>query len=238
MHLKVSGEDPSTQESFLAFLRSIDPEKTERLICLGDLFDFWYEYRHTLFAGYFDVLRMFAELNSAGVELHLICGNHDFWAGGMLEKVTGIHVHQEPVRMPFGEREALLMHGDGLNPRDYGYLFFKRIARNPVAISLFRRVHPDTAMAIAQFMSHRSRTQTRAEKPAEGPEAHFVREHAYCLIHAGKAEIVLCGHAHAPVVEEVARPGKSGLYVNPGDWPNHRSYIVFTDGKFNLHHFE
>ena len=117
-----------------------------------------------------------------------------------------------------------------IKPKGHGYFFFKRIACNPVAMP-FRRVHPDTAMAIAQFMSHRSRTQTRAEKPAEGPEAHFVREHAYCLIHAGKAEIVLCGHAHAPVVEEVARPGKSGLYVNPGDWPNHRSYIVFTDGN-------
>jgi UDP-2,3-diacylglucosamine hydrolase len=236
--LKVSGEDPSIGDNFLAFLRSVDPEKTERLICLGDLFDFWYEYRHAVFAGYFDALRVFADLHDAGVELHLICGNHDFWAGSLLEQVSGIHVHHEPVRMPFGDKEAILLHGDGLNPSDYGYLFFKQIARNPVAIRLFRRVHPDTAMAIAQFMSRRSRTLTLVEKPAAGPEAHFVREHALSLLQNGKADIIICGHAHAPVVEEVILQEKIGLYINPGDWPNHRSYIVFADGKFNLHRFE
>ncbi len=238
VHLKGSKEEPSQQADFISFLHRIDPEKTERLICLGDLFDFWYEYRHVVFSGYFDVLRVFADLNDAGVELHLVCGNHDFWAGESLVNLTGLHLHHEPVRLPFGDKEALLLHGDGLNPKDRGYLLFKRIARNPLAINLFRRVHPDTAMAIARFLSRKSRSSLRVDTPAEGPEAHFVRAHAHQLLTDGNADILICGHAHAPLVEEVATPGGTGLYVNPGDWPNHRSYIVFEENEFRLYHFD
>lgn len=238
VHLKVSGDNSAIRESFLAFLRSINPQHTERIICLGDLFDFWYEYNHVLFFGYFDVLRLFADLNDAGVNLHLICGNHDFWAGKVLKEVAGFEIYHEPVRLPFGDEEALLLHGDGLNPRDYGYRLFKCIARNNWAIRLFRHVHPDAAMAIARFMSSSSRTLTGVEKPAEGPEAHFVREHAHELLQQGKARIVICGHAHAPVMEDVVTDKGAGRYINPGDWPNHRSFIVFEDGSFSLHHFE
>lgn len=237
VHLKPSGASTSLHKTFLAFLQNIDPAKTERLICLGDLFDFWYEYRHVVFSGYFDALRALADLNEAGVALHLVCGNHDFWAGPALSALTGLQVHHEAVRLPFGDKEALLLHGDGLNPRDYGYLFFKRIARNPIAMRLFRHVHPDTAMAIAQFMSRRSRTMTQAPTPAEGPEAHFVREHAHHLLHKGAADIIICGHAHAPAIEEVDVTHKTTLYINPGDWPNHRSYIVYENNEFRLHYF-
>ena len=238
VHLKVSDRDAPSRESFLAFLRSIDPDKTARVICLGDLFDFWYEYSHALFFGYFDVLRLLADLNDAGISLHLICGNHDFWAGNVLTEITGFHLHHEPVRLSFDKTEALLLHGDGLNPRDYGYRLFKGIARNKWAMRLFRRVHPDTAMAIAHFMSHSSRTLTGVEKPAEGPEAHFVREHAHKILQNGSASIVICGHAHAPAVEEVRTENGTGRYINPGDWQNHRSYVVFEAGQFSLHHFE
>ncbi|MCK5860996.1 MAG: UDP-2,3-diacylglucosamine diphosphatase [Candidatus Hydrogenedentes bacterium] len=238
VHLKASGEDTAVHKSFLTFLQHIDPNQTERLICLGDLFDFWYEYRHVVFSGYFETLRTLADLNDAGVELHLICGNHDFWAGAFLEKNIGIQVHREPVRLAFGNKEALLLHGDGLNPRDYGYRLFKRIARSPIAIRLFRHIHPDTAMAIAQFMSRSSRTLAEASTPSEGPEAHFVREHAHHLLRDGTADIVICGHAHAPAIEAVSLDDKTGLYVNTGDWPNHRSYIVYEENDFHLRHFE
>jgi len=238
VHLKPAGEATASREGFLSFLRGINPAHTDRLVCLGDLFDFWLEYRHAMFSGYFDVLRVFADLNQAGVALHLVCGNHDFWAGESLQRLTGFIVHHEPVRLPFGGKEALLLHGDGLNPKDYGYRLFKRIARNPLAVSLFRRVHPDAAMAIARFMSRGSRTITQVDKPAAGPEARYVREHAHHLLRGNAADIVICGHAHAPVVERITTDKGEGLYVNPGDWPNHRSYVVFENDTFTLRHFE
>ncbi len=237
IHLKPAGEGGEVYDSFLSFLRGIDPDKTERLVCLGDLFDFWYEYRHVMFSGYFSVLRAFADLSDAGVALHLVCGNHDFWAGASLEQHLGFHIHHEPTRLPFGNREALLLHGDGLNTRDYGYRFFKWVARNPLLIRGFRCVHPDHAMALALFMSRSSRGFTRVDALSKGPEAHSVRGYAHRLLKDGAAPIVICGHTHAPVIEQVAADHGNGLYVNPGDWPHHRSYVVFDGNDFRLCQF-
>ncbi len=236
--MKPEHADEPSYASFVRFLRSVNPAETARLVCLGDLFDFWCEYKHVVFSGYFPVLRAFADLNDAGVALHLVCGNHDFWAGAFLETQLGFHVHREATRLPFGDTDALLLHGDGLNRRDYGYRLFKRIARNPWAMRFFRHVHPDTAMALAQFMSRSSRTLTQVDTPAEGPEAQCVRQHARRLLENGDAAIVICGHAHAPEVKRIPSADGEGLYVNPGDWPHHRSYIIFDGAEFHLQRFE
>jgi len=234
VHLKPSFPANDDSEAFTAFLRQIDPVRVGRLICLGDLFDFWYEYRHAFFSAYFEVLRLLANLRDAGVECHLICGNHDLWAGSKLELLTGMHIHHAPVVLPFGGEEALLLHGDGLNPHDHGYLLFRRLARNRFAQALFRRLHPDTAMAIAQRASRHSRARANMAHPADSPEVEAVRSHAHHLIAAGQAKIVICGHAHVPVIESMEGEGFSGLYINPGDWPTHRSYVLFSDGAFRL----
>lgn len=237
VHLKPYVPGDKDHADFLNFLGQIDPLRVDRVICVGDLFDFWFEYRHAVFASYFEALRLLADLNRAGVELHLFRGNHDLWAGPQLERLTGMHVHKGPDALPFGGQEALILHGDGLNSRDYGYRLFKRVALNRAAQCLFRRIHPDTAMAFARRVSRRSRAMANIENPADGPEAEAVRRHARHLIGSGRASIVICGHAHAPVIERVDAGGSSGLYVNSGDWPLHRSYIRFSGEEFSLHTF-
>lgn len=234
VHLKPSGLKRKSDQEFLAFLRSIDPQKVGRLICLGDLFDFWYEYRHVHFSGYFEVLRIFADLHDQGVELHLCCGNHDLWAGEMLTSLTGFHVHHQPVYLDFGEKRALLLHGDGLNGRDKGYLLFKKISANTFLQRLFRWVHPDLAMGLAQFLSRKSRDILSTQPPAEGPEAAAVRDYAYQCIRSGGESLVICGHAHSPVLEKVEGTGVCGLYINTGDWPLHRSYFCFDGSEFTM----
>ncbi len=234
VHLGVTPATQSAYRAFLSFLREIDPVHVERMICLGDLFDFWFEYRHVVFSGYFDVLRAFADLNDAGVELHLVCGNHDFWAGRFLREAVGFTLHYDAVRMDFGGREALLLHGDGLNPRDRGYRCFKRFARNGLAVKLFRWVHPDAAMTLARSMSRHSRALSSAENPADGREAGVVRAHAHQLLRDGVAPIVICGHSHVPAVETTPAAEGMGLYINPGDWPRHRSYVEWDGREFKL----
>lgn len=237
VHLKPYVAGDRHHEDFLAFLRWIDPQQVGRLICVGDLFDFWFEYRHAVFASYFEALRLLAGLNRAGVEMHLFRGNHDLWAGPQLERLTGMRVHKGPACLPFDDREACLLHGDGLNPRDYGYRLFKRIAQNSAVQGIFRHIHPDTAMGFAQWVSRNSRAMGKAENPADGPEAETVRAHACHLIGDGRAAIVICGHAHVPVIEHIEVRGLRGLYVNPGDWPLHRSYIRYARGEFSQHTF-
>lgn len=235
VHLKVTETTRAHQRDFIAFLRAINPDEVDRIICLGDLFDFWFEYRHVIFSGHFEVLRAFAELHEAGVELHLVCGNHDFWAGRFLRDELGFHIHQNTAALPFGERKALLAHGDGLNPTDYPYRIYKRFARNPFIIALFRCLHPDWAMSLARMVSHSSRTLTRTHDTSTGSEAKALRAFARGVLDRGEAEIVLCGHAHAPTVEEYDTPYGKGIYVNSGDWLHHRSHIIWDGHAFSLH---
>jgi len=234
VHLKASPADRPRHREFVDFLRGFSPDNFDRVICLGDLFDFWFEYRHVIFSSYFDVLRAFADLRDAGVELHLVCGNHDFWAGRFLRDELNFHIHHDGVTLPFGEQRVHLVHGDGVNPADRGYRIYKRFARNPLVIGLFRLIHPDWAMKIAQGVSHSSRTLLQAEDPAEGPEAKAIRRHAEGILAAGDADVVMCGHAHAPCDVACETQEGPGRYINTGDWLAHRSYVVWDGSAFTL----
>lgn len=235
VHLKVTKADRPRVRAFAAFLRRFSPGEFNRVVCLGDLFDFWFEYRHVIFSDCFEVLRVFADLNDAGVELHLVCGNHDFWGGRFLRDELGFHIHRDAAALPFGEKTAHLIHGDGINSKDWRYRLYKRIARDPLVIWAFRQIHPDWAMGIARAASHSSRTFTAVAKTDEGPEAQALRAYAARILAQGEADIVLCGHAHAPSIEEYPTPQGTGLYVNPGDWLQHRSCVVWDGQAFHLH---
>jgi UDP-2,3-diacylglucosamine hydrolase len=234
VHLKVAETGRSHQQEFIAFLKQFRKEEYDRIVCLGDLFDVWFEYRHVVFSGYFDVLRALAEFRDAGIELHLVCGNHDFWAGRFLQDEIGFRLHRTAVKLPFGKKDTLLAHGDGLNKSDYGYRLFKRVARNPVAIGAFRLLHPDWAMMIARGMSRGSRTITQKKDTAHGSEARALRAYAQGVLNRGEAEVVICGHAHAPVRETYPTPNGTGLYINSGDWLHHRSHVVWDGNEFHL----
>lgn len=227
VHLKVDAANRDTLEDFVRFLREIDPAEFERVIILGDLFDFWFEYRHVVFSGYFDVLRALADLADRGIELHLVCGNHDFWAGRFFRDQLGFHVHTDAYRCQLGDKRALFVHGDGVNPSDVTYRAYKRLARSRAATLLFGLLHPDWAMAIARRVSHTSRRLAGPVDPARSREVAAIRDYACNLIAAGDADLVFCGHTHHPVEEEVVGPNGPGMYVNTGGWLEHRTYLVW-----------
>ncbi|HNR34324.1 MAG TPA: UDP-2,3-diacylglucosamine diphosphatase [Candidatus Hydrogenedentes bacterium] len=233
-HLETSLEGRETVDAMAVQIRQWQRDGVRRIFILGDLFDFWFEYRHVVFSGYFPVLRAFADARDADVELHLVCGNHDFWAGRFLETELGFHVHRDPVVMDWNGRRVLLAHGDGINPKDRLYRLYKRVARSRLAIALFRQLHPDLAMGLARGVSHGSRHMTMVEDPSRGSEAKALRAHAQSVLAAGKADVVLMGHAHAAIREECPAPGGTGLYINCGDWRRHRSYVMWDGAEFIL----
>ncbi len=153
VHLKAIPEDRARQREFVDFLNRFQTGEFERIICLGDLFDFWFEYKNIIFSDFFEVLRAFADLRDAGMELHLICGNHDFWGGRFLRDELGFHIHPNSMEHRFGDLRGHLVHGDGINPEDRSYRAYKKFARNPLVVGAFRLIHPDWAMAIAQDAS-------------------------------------------------------------------------------------
>jgi UDP-2,3-diacylglucosamine hydrolase len=226
VHLKVTAAEKTARDDFVRFLRSFDPADFESVIILGDLFDFWFEYRPVIFSGYFEVLRALAEFRDAGTEVHLICGNHDFWAGRFLRDDLGIKVHPDSYRCTLSGRNALFVHGDGINQSDRVYRAYKVFARTPWVVSAFRFIHPDWAMRLAQGVSHTSRTLLAPKDPSQSPEARVLREYARQTLENGDADLVFCGHSHFPVEETFPTPKGSGLYVNTGDWQAHRTYLI------------
>lgn len=231
VHLRAIPADAGRRAEFTAFLKRFTPDEFDRVICLGDLFDFWFEYRSVIFSDYFNVLRVFADWVDAGVEVHLVCGNHDFWAGRFLREI-GIRVHENHVDLPFGARLGRVIHGDGINPDDYRYRAWKRFARWPFIVGAFRMVHPDWAMGIARAVSHGSRTVFDTKVPIEGPEARSLRAYAREVIGRGAADYVLCGHAHAMEMLPIEGPGGEGLYLNTGDWLRQRCHTIWDGERF------
>lgn len=231
VHLRAIPSDAERRKEFVAFLRQFTPDEFDRVICLGDLFDFWFEYRSVIFSDYFDVLRVFAEWVDAGVEVYLVCGNHDFWAGRFLREI-GVVVCEDSVDLPFGDRVGRIVHGDGINPTDYRYRAWKKFAKLPFIVGAFRLIHPDIAMGIARAVSHGSRTVFDTKVPHDGPEAHSLRAYAAEVIGRGEADFLLCGHAHAMEIREIPGPKGTGLYLNTGDWLRQRCHTVWDGERF------
>lgn len=225
-HLKVTPAEKPALDDFVRFIRSFDDTPLERVVILGDLFDFWFEYRHAIFSGYFEALRALAQMRDRVPEMHLICGNHDFWAGRFFEEELGITVHPDSYRCDLFGRDALFVHGDGINPEDRAYRMYKKFARSRLAIGTFRLIHPDWAIRIAQSLSHSSRALLSPKDPSQSGETKALRKFGENTLRQGEADIVFCGHAHYPLEETFPTPRGEGLYVNTGDWQAHRSYLI------------
>jgi len=238
VHLVADEAGRERMGRFVAFLRQIDTEDVGRIIILGDLFDFWFEYKHVIFSGYFDVLRAFADLGDKGVRFDFVCGNHDFWAGRFLRDHLGFAVHPDRLETDMADKRVLFIHGDGINERDVSYRVYKRVVRAKPVVWLFSLLHPDWAMAIARRVSNTNQRVLNPPVAADGPEVSPLKEFAQAVLARGEADVVMSGHSHYPLCEECPGPTGTGLYINTGDWLWHQSYVECDGEGFQLREFK
>lgn len=198
----------------------------DRLVILGDLFDFWFEYKHAIPKEYHKVLFMMTNLIQGGVTIDYVSGNHDFWMGDFFTTQMGMTVHRDFLDLEYDGKKLHLIHGDGLASADRGYRLLKRILRNRVNVWLYRKLPPDWAMPLAKKVSGSSRRHTsrRDQTFATDYEAYAEKKLA-----AG-FDIVAIGHLHLPVI----KPLGNGIYVNTGDFIDHFSYAKFANGEISL----
>ena len=208
-----------TERRFLRFLEHVGAHASSLLLA-GDLFDFWFEYGRVIPGDHFRVLAALAELVDAGVPVLLVGGNHDAWGGAFLREHVGVDFQAGPVRTRLGGRSALVAHGDGLGRGDLKYRALKAVLRSRAAILGFRMIHPELGLRLARAVSS-------TEAKAEGDEAARGRSRFLAawarerLAEDPALELVVCGHAHVPALEEV-EPGR--WYLNAGDWITHFTY--------------
>ena len=151
------------EKIIVRFLDEIKHDATE-IFLVGDMFDFWYEYRKVVPKGYVRLLGKLAELTDAGIPIHFFVGNHDMWMKDYFQKELNIPVYFEPKEFERQGKRFLIGHGDGLGPGDHGYKRLKKVFRNPASQWLFGILPPVMGMGLANWMSRRSRAQTGASE--------------------------------------------------------------------------
>jgi UDP-2,3-diacylglucosamine hydrolase len=228
VHLGAVPDD--TERSLVRFLEQVGNDAASLLVA-GDLFDFWFEYGDVIPGRYFRTLAALARLVDAGMPVLLVGGNHDAWGGRFLREQVGVDFHADPFHMLLGGQRALVAHGDGVGAGDFKYRALKAVLRSRAAIAAFRALHPELGVRLARAVS-RTEAKTDEEIIAEGRAA-FLDAWATDQLRADPSlRLVVCGHAHLPVVKQV-EPGR--YYVNAGDWVTHFTYITVTADGPNLH---
>jgi UDP-2,3-diacylglucosamine hydrolase len=196
------------------------------LFILGDLFDFWFEYRTVIPRTAFSILARLDRLAGAGLPVRYLGGNHDFWLCDFLRRETHVEVLPDGVEVETQGRRLRLYHGDGLGPGDSGYKVLKRVLRNPLAIRLYRWVHPDLGIPLALRTSGVSRHHTgNREIDVEGLFTHVAIPGL-----RGGVDAVLMGHRHVPI--HWRRP--EGEFLILGDWFHHYTCARLQGGAFEL----
>jgi UDP-2,3-diacylglucosamine hydrolase len=215
-----------TERAFRGFLDHVATH-AQALLINGDLFDFWFEYRHVILREHFRAVAGLADVVDAGVKVWFVGGNHDAWAGSFLRDEVGIELLNGPVEMTLGGRRALVAHGDGVGSGDLKYRALKAVIRHPVSIGAFRVLHPDFGRWVAGRASSTGHKAGGGDAAASGRAA-YIRRWAEERLRADPSlELVLAGHAHVASVDEV-EPGR--FYVNSGDWLGSFDYVVLPAG--------
>ncbi len=230
-HLGSGTNEQEKEEILIRFLKDLAPDGVSTLYILGDLFDFWFEYETVVYSRYFHVLAALAEAARRGVAIHLVVGNHDFWARNFLEQTIGLKVHHNPIEIKLGERRVYLCHGDGLNPHDLGYRILKICIRNRLIIWFARLVHPDLLAWFAKMFSRYSR-----ESPSVAGKLREDEGILRCAMQKFNEgiDIVIAGHSHQVHEESYSVNGVPKKYYNIGDMQERFSFLEYSRGKFTL----
>lgn len=231
-----SENDPESAARSERVLEFLEHARTgcEVLVILGDLFDFYFEYRTVFPSRYLRVLSALDRLTASGVRCYYVAGNHDFWLGELFSKSLGLHLVRDAVlfrREDGSARSVLAAHGDGLGPGDTGYKVLKKILRNSLLIRLFRLIHPDWGYAIARFTSRTSRKYTSRIQNARVEASALNGKHL--LESSPGLDAVILAHTHQPDRREFG----SGVYFNSGDWCTHFSFVSWDAQGLSLERF-
>jgi UDP-2,3-diacylglucosamine hydrolase len=223
------------EKKVVGFLDSIKQDAAEIFI-VGDIFDFWYEYKAVVPKGYTRLLGKLAELTDSGIKVHVFVGNHDMWMSGYFEKELNIPVYHEPKVFERNGKQFYIGHGDGLGPGDKGYKFIKKIFRSPLCQWLFGQLHPTWGIGLANYFSRKSREKTGSA------DQHFLGEDNEWLIIYSKEvlrqqhfDYFIFGHRHYPIDFKLSDTSR---YINLGDWIRTFTYASFDGTDVQLHEWK
>ena len=221
------------EKKFVAWLDTIK-EDAGTIFLLGDLFDFWFEYKTVVPKGFVRVLGKLAELKDAGIDIYFFVGNHDLWMRDYFQKELNIPIFHKPQEFEINGKIFLIGHGDGLGPSDHGYKRMKKVFTFPFFKWLFRWLHPDIGVRLGHYFSVKNKLISGDE------DARFLGEEnewlaLYCRrkLTEKHYDFFIFGHRHLPLEIEL---NNNSTYINLGDWIQYFTYGEFMK-TFKLKEF-
>ncbi len=222
--------DPGDQSAFHDFLSAV-PSMGSRLVIMGDLFDFWFEYKFVIPRRPFATLARIAALAQAGIAIEAFGGNHDRWGGSFWSRDLGIPFHREGAELVLSGRRSWVIHGDGLTETKLGGRIIHRVTRHPLTVGAFRALHPDIGFWLANRLSGGLAEANRTPEAMDRAAAAQERYARALLDRRPELALVLMAHTHRPRLVE-HRPGR--FYLNAGQWMSDRSYAVIDEAGIRL----
>jgi len=228
---------PTTEESLpreKKFVQWLDEVKTDAaaIFLLGDLFDFWFEYKTVVPKGFTRTLGKLAEITDSGIPVYFFVGNHDLWMKDYFEKELNIPTYRDSKEFVINDQVFLIGHGDGKGPNDKGYKRMKKVFTFPLFNWMFKWLHPDIGVRLAKHLSVKNKLISGDEDKAFlGKEKEWLALYAQRKLENKHFDYFVFGHRHLPMELKV---GENSIYFNLGDWITHYTYGVFDGEKFEL----
>lgn len=229
----------SSREREQQICRWLDTIQTDAdaLYLVGDVFDYFFEYKRVVPKGFTRILGKLAELRDNNLPIYFFTGNHDMWMFRYFEDEMGIPIYREPIIKEINGKTFWIGHGDGVGPGDYGYKFIKAVFANKTCQWLFERLHPNFGLGLMMQSSGASRTAQPRLVPWQGAENERIVIFAEAESEAKPAiDFFVCGHRHLPI-DFTLKNGHS-RYINLGEWMHFNSFGVFDGSEFQLDFFE
>ncbi|MGD1947345.1 MAG: UDP-2,3-diacylglucosamine diphosphatase [Croceivirga sp.] len=222
------------ERKFVAWLDSIKTDASA-IFLMGDLFDFWMEYKTVVPKGFTRTLGKLAELTDAGIPITYFVGNHDLWMNGYFEEELNIPVHHKPQQYDINGVTFFIGHGDGLGPNDKGFKRMKKVFTNPFCQWLFRWLHPDIGVRLAQHLSVNNKIISGdSDAKFLGEDDEWLVQYCKRKLEQEHHDYFIFGHRHLPM--EIDLNGTS-RYTNLGDWITYFTYAVFDGRQLKLEKF-
>jgi UDP-2,3-diacylglucosamine hydrolase len=211
-------------------------DDAKAIYLMGDLFDFWFEYRNVVPRGFVRLMGKLASMSDRGTEIHVFTGNHDLWISDYLPKEINCILHREPIIKEFDGKTFYLAHGDGLGPGDHGFKMMKKVFTSRISQWAYRRLHPDTGVGVAKFFSRTSHSHT-GDKDSNflGEDKEWLIIHSREVLKKQPIDYFVYGHRHYPLLLPL---NEKSWYVNLGDWINYFTYGEWDGLTFQLKTYE
>ncbi|MDZ7612501.1 MAG: UDP-2,3-diacylglucosamine diphosphatase [Flavobacteriaceae bacterium] len=226
-------ESKVREKKFVAWLDHVKQDAAV-IFLLGDLFDFWFEYKKVVPKGYVRILGKLAEIRDSGISVYFFVGNHDLWMADYFQQELGIPVYREPKKFTFEKKDFLIGHGDGLGPGDTGYKRMKKVFTNPVSRWLYRWLHPDIGMRLGNYLSTKNKLISGEEDIRFlGEDKEWLAQYAREILKKEHIDYFVFGHRHLPMEIKLG----TSTYINTGDWITQFTYAVFDGNKLEIKKF-